>query len=53
MLDMLLFGFVMLFGFMVAMFIIGILLVNSLMEKLGRLYWRLRENRRDDFYINL
>ena len=53
MLDILLFGFVMLFGFMVAMFIIGILLVNNLINKLGRLYWRLREKRQEDFYINL
>ena len=49
--DILLFGFTMLFGTMVLMFIIGIILVNTLVNKLKKMYIRYIERKR--YYIDL
>ena len=53
MLDMLLFAFIMLFGFMVMVFITGALLLNSFIKRVVRLCEMRINRRKDDYYINV
>ena len=49
--DILLFGFTMLFGTMVLIFIIGILVMNALIDKIKKMYIRYINRKR--YYIDL
>ncbi len=53
MLDILLFGFIMLFGFMIMVFITGVILLNSLIKRIVRLCEMRINRRKDDYYIDL